>query len=59
MKIYYRGYVIDHGASSIDYTVLGRRPVRLELAAHANAQQAMKWIDGEVSRCLVIGQGWA
>ena len=76
MRIYYRGYIIDQGTSSIDYTgsrdstgignsawfgdcaVFGRRPVRTELAAHSNPQQAMKWIDGEVRRSLVSGHGW-
>ena len=70
MRIYYRGYIIDQGTSSIDYTgsgdsawfgnctVFGRRPVRTELAAHSNPQQAMKWIDGEVRRSLVSGHSW-
>ena len=58
MKIYYRGYVIDEEIRSSCYTVYGRRPERLEMTAHVDAQKAMKWIDGDVTRGLVRSQGW-
>ena len=56
MKIYYRGYVIDEEIRSNCYTVYGRRPVRAEMTVHADAQKAMKWIDGDAIRRLVNHQ---
>ena len=58
MKIYYRGYVIDEEFRFSGYTVYGRRPERTEIANHVDAQKAMKWIDGDVTRGLVNSQGW-
>lgn len=56
MKIYYRGYVIDEEFRSSGYTVYGRRPERNEITNHVDAQKAMKWIDGDVTRSLVNSQ---
>ncbi len=58
MKIFYRGYVIDEEIRSNCYTVYGKRPERPEITTHVDAQKAMKWIDGDVTRCLVNSQGW-
>ena len=49
MNIYYRGYLIHEEIRSICCTVLGRRPVRRELAACDNAMVAMRWVDRQVA----------
>jgi hypothetical protein len=38
--------------------VYGTRPERQLVAAQADPQSAMKWIDGEVTRQLVPNRGW-
>ena len=58
MRIYYRGFVINEDIRAISYTVFGRRPERSEVAAQSTAQEAMRWIDGEVKRQTVRSQGW-
>ncbi len=52
MNLFYRGYVIHREFRSICYTIFGRRPNRVELAACATSRDAMKWVD----RHLVQGE---
>lgn len=64
MRIYYRGYIIDgnNGTGGDEglavCAVYGTRPERQLVAAQADPQSAMKWIDGEVTRQLVPNRGW-
>ena len=45
MNLFYRGYVIHRKFGSICYTIFGRRPKRVELAACATSREAMQWVD--------------
>ena len=45
MNLFYRGYVIHQEFRSICYTIFGRRPNRVELAACATSREAMQWVD--------------
>lgn len=45
MNLFYRGYVIHQDIPSICYTIFGRRPVRVELAACGTSREAMHWVD--------------
>lgn len=45
MNLFYRGYVIHQDIPSICYTVFGRRPERVELAACGTSREAMQWVD--------------
>ncbi len=50
MNTYYRGYVIHEDIRSICYTIYGRRPHRVELAARSTALAAMRWVDLDTRR---------
>ena len=45
MNLFYRGYVIHQDIPSICYTIFGRRPARVELAACGTSREAMRWVD--------------
>lgn len=45
MNLFYRGYVIHQEIRSICYTIFGRRPSRVELAACGTSREAMQWVD--------------
>ena len=45
MNLFYRGYVIHQDIPSICYTIFGRRPERVELAACGTSREAMQWVD--------------
>ena len=49
MNIFYRGYLIHEKIRAICCTVLGRRPVRAELAACDNTMAAMQWVDRQLA----------
>lgn len=54
MRIYYRGYLIDEQIRSINYSVYGQRPNRLEVAATTTSREAMQWIDRDVKRSDIL-----
>ena len=54
MRIYYRGYMIDEQIRSINYSVYGQRPDRLEVAATTTSREAMVWIDRDVNRSAIL-----
>ena len=49
MNIFYRGYVIHEEIRAICCNVLGRRPVRSQLATCDNTMAAMQWVDRQIA----------
>ena len=54
MNLFYRGYIIHQEFRSICYTIFGRRPERVELAACATSREAMQWVDLDAIRCKPV-----
>lgn len=50
MNLFYRGYVIHREFRSVCYTIFGRRPNRVELAACATSRDAMQWVDRQMAQ---------
>ena len=50
MNLFYRGYVIHREFRSVCYTIFGRRPNRVELAACDTSREAMQWVDRRVGQ---------
>ena len=58
MNIFYRGYLIHEEIRAIYCTVLGRRPVRRELATCDNTMAALQLVDRQIAagEAAVAGQ---
>ena len=50
MNLYYRGYLIHEDIRAICYTILGRRPGRIEVGSSGTAMEAMRWVDRDTAR---------